>query len=87
MGAETPVVAPVSSQVRDAIPQLSLIIGFGVAIIAVHKPGVLSSISSPEQFITGFSISLTVTVKKHVEVFPAASFAVYVIVVTPELNR
>jgi hypothetical protein len=35
------------------------------------------------QVIVGFSLSLTVTVKLHVDVLPAASVAEYILVVVP----
>src|SRR6185369_17023384 len=39
-----------------------------------------------QPLIVGFSVSLTVTVKLHVALFPAASLAVYVTVRTPTGN-
>ena len=51
--------------------------------MAEHKPGSLFTVMFDGQLMVGFSLSITVTVKEHVAVLPAASVTSKVSVVVP----
>lgn len=64
--------------------QLSFADGAGQVTIAEHKPGLLLVVMLVGHVIkVGAWLSITVTVNVQVEVFPLASVAVNVFVVTP----
>src|SRR5687767_5065135 len=65
--------------------QLSVIVGVNVTT-RPQVPAVLGCVILAGQMMTGGCVSFTVTVNEQVAVFPAASAAVYVTVVTPTLN-
>ena len=67
-------------------PELSAISGSVKLIAAPHIPGSFCWFIVSGQTIVGSSLSSTVTVKLHSEVFPAASVAVKVMVVVPISN-
>lgn len=50
---------------------------------ASHAPLAVSKTLAGQPVITGLTLSFTVTVKEHVEIFPFASVAVYVTVDIP----
>ena len=85
-GAEFAVVAPVIAHARRVTAQLSAVVGFGVTTDAVQTPAPTFCAMLPGQVMVGRILSVTVTVKLHVALFPVASLTVYVTVVTPELN-
>ena len=56
-------------------------------MMAPHWPGSLLTVMSAGQVMVGFSVSLTVTLKLHVAVFPTASVAVQVTGVIPTAKK
>src|SRR5512145_1987211 len=76
VAADAATVAPVIVHLRSVTPQLSLIVAFGVTIDALQLPAELFAVIFPGHAITGFSVSVTVTVKEQVADLPAASLAV-----------
>ena len=64
--------------VTVAIPQLSAVTGVPRLTVAKQTPGSVLTTIAAGQVIVGSWVSLTVTVKVHVEVRPEASVAVYV---------
>lgn len=85
VAAEVAIVAPVIAHVKRVTPQLSEVVAFGVTTEAVHEAPP-TAVMFAGQVIVGRVASVTVTVKAHVAIFPAASLTVYVTVVTPLLN-
>ena len=67
--------------------QLSPIVGGANATIAPQLPGSLLAETLAGQEMVGFSVSLTVTVKVHIPILPAASVAVQVTVVVPTVKN
>jgi len=55
-------------------------------LLRVHWPGSVLNTMGAGQVITGASVSLMVKVKEHAFVFPAASVATHVTMVTPLLK-
>jgi hypothetical protein len=70
----------------DKTAQLSDADGTGNNTVAEHKPGVLLTVTGPLQVITGFWLSITVTVNEQVPVLLLASVAVQFTVVVPTAN-
>jgi hypothetical protein len=70
----------------DATPQLSPVVGLPNATPVAVQPALADTVRFPGQVIVGNCVSLTVTLCAHVAVFPQASCAVQVTVVTPLLN-
>lgn len=68
------------------VPQLSVAVGAVQGTDAWHNPLAGATMLEGHPVITGFVLSDTVTVKEHRDVFPEASVAVYVTVVTPMGN-
>src|SRR5260370_4421908 len=62
--------------------QLSVTVGAKVTV-AAHTPGSVPVVISAGQVITGFSVSLTVTLKRQLATLPLASVAVHDTVVVP----
>src|SRR5664279_4275498 len=83
---EVAIVAPVIAHVRVLTAQLSEITALGTTTDALHTPASSFCDMFPGQVITGTILSVTVTVKLHVAWLPAASFTIYVTVVTPVLK-
>jgi hypothetical protein len=75
VAGDAAVVAPVIAQV-SVIVQLSAITASGTVTLAEQEPASAFWEMFPEQVIVGTWLSVTVTVKLHVEMFPAASVAV-----------
>src|SRR5512135_1315779 len=65
---------------------VQLSVAVAVPVAAGELSASQSTVTSAGQVIAGTILSVTVTVKLHWSWLPAASFAVYVIVVTPVLN-
>ena len=59
---EAAVVAPVSAQVNFVTAQLSAVVGFAVATLAVQDPTPTLGVRLAEQVIVGTIVSVTVTV-------------------------
>ena len=76
VAAEVAVVAPVIAHVNTVTPQLSAVVGFVVTILLEHVPAVTVFVMFAGQVIVGRVASVTVTVKKHVAILPAASLTV-----------
>src|SRR5439155_7111125 len=57
-----------------------------IRLLRLHRPTSVVNTKFVGQMITGFSLSVTVTVKVQLLVFPLASVAVLVTVVTPTGN-
>jgi hypothetical protein len=85
VAADVAVVAPVIAQVNKVTPQLSAVVGFGVTTDALQAEDVFAEMLLG-QLIVGTVVSVTVTVNEHGVLFPYASYAVYVTVVTPLLK-
>jgi hypothetical protein len=62
VAAELAVVAPVNTQVKDATPQLSAAVGFGVTTEAAQVPAATLAVKLAEQVMVGSTVSVTVTV-------------------------
>ena len=77
------IVAPLSNQVSCAIPQLSLVIGFGVTTDAVHVPLATLAEMLAGQVMLGTVVSTRLTLNVHDAVFPLASATVNVTTVVP----
>ena len=75
VAAELPVVTPVITHVRVVTEQLSLYVGSATAMDFVH-PETRFWLILAGQLSVGLILSLIVTVKEHVAVLLAASFAV-----------
>ena len=69
-------VAPANTQERLFTEQLSAIVGFVVATLAVQVPGPTTPVAFAGHVIVGFILSLIVTVKEHVAVLLEASLTV-----------
>jgi hypothetical protein len=67
-------------------PQLSAALTVKVTLLRLHRPASVENTRLPGQVITGFSASVTVTVKLQLVVLPLASVAVFVTVVVPTGN-
>ena len=63
--------------------QLSEAVGGVQVAVALHDASTKTVTSEGQLAITGGVLSTTVTVKRHVDLLPASSSAVYVTVVTP----
>jgi hypothetical protein len=73
---EDAMVAPVIAHVKEAIVQLSAVVGFGVKIEAVHKPAAVFAVRFEGHEIVGAILSVTVTVNEQVAVRPALSVTI-----------
>ena len=67
-------------------PQLSLAFTVNTTLLRLHRPASVLNTRFVGHVSTGFCVSVTVTVNRHVLVFPLASTAVFVTVVTPTGN-
>jgi hypothetical protein len=70
---EASTVAPAIIHVRLFVEQLSDMVALGTATVAVQTPASALPVMFAGQVITGAWLSVTVTVKLHVAVFPAPS--------------
>ena len=86
MAALFAVVAPVMVHVNVLKVQLSATTGWVIKLVLTHEPAGVVKITFEGQVMVGLTLSVMVTVKLHVAVFPALSRAVYVTVVTPKLK-
>ncbi len=67
-------------------PQLSVALAKNVTLLRLHRPGSAANTRLLEQVITGFCVSVMVTVNVQVVMLPLASVAVLVTVVVPTGN-
>jgi hypothetical protein len=84
-------VEPGTNEDPEAIDVLTLAVQLSVAVAlkfttALQEPGSVFTCMSAGQFITGLSLSATVTSNEHVDTLPDASVAVLVTVVVPIAN-
>lgn len=86
VAGEVATVAPVIDHVNLVTAQLSAVVGFAMACDLAQIPAVVVVVTLAGHVMVGMMLSFTVTVKEHVAMFPAASLALYVTVVTPPLN-
>jgi hypothetical protein len=83
VGADAPVVAPVSAHVNLVTPQLSPVVGFGVTTEAVQVPALTLAVMFPGHVMVGGVVSVTLTVAVHVAILPLGSVTVTVTVLAP----
>ena len=76
VAGEEAVVTPVIAQVSAVTVQLSLVVGFGITIVALHAPASEFIEMPAGQLMTGSWLSVMITVKLHVAKLFAASFTV-----------
>jgi hypothetical protein len=79
-------VAPVMAHVKMLKAQLSATTGWVIKVVLTQEPAGVVKLTFEGQVMVGLTLSVMVTVKLHVAVFPALSRAVYVTVVTPKLK-
>jgi hypothetical protein len=80
---EEPVVAPLSTQLRLATPQLSEVVGLGVDTERLHVPGLMVVLILDGHAIVGAIPSTIFTIEVHVEELPLTSVTVSVTVFGP----
>jgi multidrug transporter EmrE-like cation transporter len=78
VAAEVPVVAPVITHVKTVTPQLSVVVGFVVAILLEQVPAVTVFAMFAGHVMVGIVMSRVFTLKTQLVVLPLASVAVMV---------